>query len=957
MMPVLEEKVLPKDGSLTVPVLIVGNGPSGICLSYLLSGYRPYLSPAVSHPNPILQHKLEENQHLSIVDQDLEYLSEGLEGRSSNPVAVLFDTLLLPDGDYGLDHTSPLCWKLESWQGIPHLVLGTGPPGGSWNAMEGSMLTLSFGSWMELPGLKLKDCVGEKRRNLRNNRVTPAEVAAYYQHFVSEMGLEKNFVPRSCLTSLCRINDVAKSEDASKRGVIQEKAQEEGSGAATRSLWEVRGYQKGSNGVQTPFLILAENVVLATGTQDEPVRLGVEGEELPYVCHSISEFETAIVHSRGGYPVWEDFISKTTKLQSHLRTTIVIAGSFLDAFQKVADLATNTRGATKEIGSALTRMCMRHRSIESRLKQLTAALTDSLINPLEGRIEEWKKIANQLDKDHAKEYKKARQEIKKKSSDTLKLQKKVKKGKEEVRLQLDTALQDVNEKYVLLEETEKQAVCRALIEERSRFCTFVTLLRPVLGEEIGMLGEVTHLQSILEDLTNLTADPQILPPASEQVILDLKVADDYGYTYHTPPSSPSSSHSRRGTVSSIYHYPQSTGKHPSIPNFESASASMETLHIRPPSVSTADGTSQDGAKVAPMELLQTNSLQPKEAASYQMVGENGAQTPLEAGVYTQAMERAQSTGGPVAYKPQIGQMSAREHLALTLSQGMNVDTQRSSRDSLHCSSGYSTQTTTPSCSEDTIPSQAVKKEQSLIVPDYDYLSLHGEQELPDQIDFDKSSTIPRNSDISLNYRKMFQVKRPASTVSLLVDPEPTMTSHVATIRRKPSSKPTFRRGTIGAVPIPIRTPMVPIPGPPVASKPMGLAVSRTGSEECVSLHGGRSSFVQRKQGICSSTQSLSMAQTPGYTLVPEKPLQVSGLQRSAPNLQNARESMPATNNTGNGLTPHLGPAEDSQRTAGVHIAAATPSPTEGGDDVLSMIRRGVKLRKTLTNDRSAPRII
>ncbi|XP_060692577.1 oxidative stress induced growth inhibitor 1 [Hemiscyllium ocellatum] len=298
MMPVLEEKVLPKDGSLTVPVLIVGNGPSGICLSYLLSGYRPYLSPAASHPNPILQHKLEENQHLSIVDQDLEYLSEGLEGRSSNPVAVLFDTLLLPDGDFGLDHTSPLCWKLESWQGISHLVLGTGPPGGSWNAMEGSMLTLSFGSWMELPGLKLKDCVGEKRRNLRNNRVTPAEVAAYYQHFVREMGLEKNFVPRSCLTSLCRINVVAESEDASKRGVIQERAQEEGSGAATRSLWEVRGYQKGSNGVQTPFLILAENVVLATGTQDEPVRLGVEGEELPYICHSISEFETAIVHSR-----------------------------------------------------------------------------------------------------------------------------------------------------------------------------------------------------------------------------------------------------------------------------------------------------------------------------------------------------------------------------------------------------------------------------------------------------------------------------------------------------------------------------------------------------------------------------------------------------------------------------------------------------------------------------------
>ena len=35
--------------------------------------------------------------------------------------------------------------------------------------------------------------------------------------------------------------------------------------------------------------------------------------------------------------------------------------------------------------------------------------------------------------------------------------------------------------------------------------------------EISMLGEVTHLQSILEDLTHLTAEPTLLPPASEQV--------------------------------------------------------------------------------------------------------------------------------------------------------------------------------------------------------------------------------------------------------------------------------------------------------------------------------------------------------------------------------------------------------------------------------------------------------
>ncbi|KAJ4927018.1 hypothetical protein JOQ06_014758, partial [Pogonophryne albipinna] len=109
------------------------------------------------------------------------------------------------------------------------------------------------------------------------------------------------------------------------------------------------------------------------------------------------------------------------------KTTIVVTGAFLDAFQKVADMAMGTRGATKEIGSALTRMCMRHRSIESKLKLFTTALSEGLVSPLELKMEEWKKVASQLDKDHAKEYKKARADIKKKSSDTIKLQKKVKK--------------------------------------------------------------------------------------------------------------------------------------------------------------------------------------------------------------------------------------------------------------------------------------------------------------------------------------------------------------------------------------------------------------------------------------------------------------------------------------------------------------------------------------------------
>uniref|UniRef100_A0A672HLS1 MTSS I-BAR domain containing 1 n=1 Tax=Salarias fasciatus TaxID=181472 RepID=A0A672HLS1_SALFA len=506
-------------------------------------------------------------------------------------------------------------------------------------------------------------------------------------------------------------------------------------------------------------------------------------------------FQLIMNDMKASYPTWEDFVSKGAKLQSQLRTTIMVTGAFLDAFQKVADMATGTRGATKEIGSALTRMCMRHRSIESKLKLFTTALSESLVTPLELKMEEWKKVASQLDKDHAKEYKKARADIKKKSSDTIKLQKKVRKGKGEARGQLDSALQDVNVRYAVLEETEKRAVCRALIEERARYCSFVTMLKPVLDHEINMLGEVTHLQTILEDLSNLTAEPHKLPPASEQVILDLK-GSDFNYAYQTPPASPSNSLSRKSSISSLF------------------------------------GSELNSKAVCFCE----RSVFPSPSSSSRCVSSQSC--------------------------------SARDQLALTLG-ALNSDAQRSSRDSLHCSSGYSTQTTTPSCSEDTIHTH-VDYESISLHGDVDSISLHHVSHGGGQSDFDKSSTIPRNSDLRYQFREFAQSKRPASTVSLLPESELSggsarqPPSHTATIRRKPSSKPAYRRGTIsGGVPIPISTPQVPLKAP-----------GGGGSDENVFKApppGGVGGLGHSK--LCTSTQSLSALPpstscSPYYQLVP-----------------------------------------------------------------------------------------
>ncbi|XP_066481534.1 oxidative stress-induced growth inhibitor 2 isoform X2 [Tiliqua scincoides] len=298
-MPSLEETTLPVDPPLTLPMVVIGNGPSGICLSYMLSGYRPYLSPEAEHPNPILHRKLKEARHLSIVDQELEYLSEGLEGRSSNPVAVLFDTLLHPDADFDFDYSPVLQWKLEPHHYIPHIVLGKGLPGGAWHAMEGSMLTISFGDWMELPGYTFKDWAATKRRNIKCDRVLPEEVANYYKHYVKVMGLQKNFRENTYITSVSKLyrEQHGEAESQVNEEVSTQHLQIEEQGGQTTLIkknWEIRGYQRAADGSHVSFCLFAENVAVATGTFDAPGRLQVEGEDFPFVLHSISDFGAAI---------------------------------------------------------------------------------------------------------------------------------------------------------------------------------------------------------------------------------------------------------------------------------------------------------------------------------------------------------------------------------------------------------------------------------------------------------------------------------------------------------------------------------------------------------------------------------------------------------------------------------------------------------------------------------------
>ncbi|KAM9496814.1 protein MTSS 1-like isoform 3-T3 [Clarias gariepinus] len=622
-------------------------------------------------------------------------------------------------------------------------------------------------------------------------------------------------------------------------------------------------------------------------------------------------FQTVITDMKGSYPVWEDFISKAGKLQAQLRATVVAVAAFLDAFQKVADLATGSRGATRDIGSALTRMCMRHRSIEAKLRQFSMVFVDSLINPLQEQMEEWKRVANTMDKDHAKEYKRARQEIKKKSSDTLKLQKKAKKGRGDLQPQVDSALQGVSDKYASLQETERQAVRKALIEERARFCTFVSMLRPAIEEEVCMLGEITHLQSISDDLRSLTMDPHKLPPSSEQVIADLK-GSECSWSYQTPPSSPSTTSRKSSMCSSLNsvnssdsrsssshsHSPTSHFRYrgsalpqqgsvrlPSVSSHDSGFTSQDTCQSKSPSPMPPEGGVQCSDSSCPDESAQpiTDSSTPTLPDSNTNTEDKDWARP---GPYDQPMvntlrrvkERARenseqcSGSRDEAHKSSPNSSThskprdeAHEELAVCLSRGLSLDIPRSSRESVQGSSGYSTQTNTPCCSEDTY------------IFDYECLPGGGDHDSESQ-DCEGPVSSLQHTDITQSYRRTLPVKRPSPCGPVSITPG------VATIRRAPTSKPSLWRGPSVHGPIPIKTPVIPVKTPTVPPALFGEDADK------------------------SSDPSPSPTQ--------------------------------------------LTPDPIGQSEAPVERIETGPDEQEGG--VLTSIRRGVSFKKATTNDRSAP---
>ncbi|CAJ1396715.1 unnamed protein product [Effrenium voratum] len=166
-----------------VDVAIIGNGPSGLALAAALSG----LVPEVLRNPPLSRDPAVNAAARRLAGRALDeaaLFGEDIQRRCVNPSAALVDALRFPGGD-GVGDSLLRYGQLKPL--LRHAVVGRGPPGGSWQSMSPSTVTLSPGSWMDLPGHSLDE-------HLRTNASDEAKKLLRY--YGSAQALSNARVPR-----------------------------------------------------------------------------------------------------------------------------------------------------------------------------------------------------------------------------------------------------------------------------------------------------------------------------------------------------------------------------------------------------------------------------------------------------------------------------------------------------------------------------------------------------------------------------------------------------------------------------------------------------------------------------------------------------------------------------------------------------------------------------------------
>lgn len=179
-------------------------------------------------------------------------------------------------------------------------------------------------------------------------------------------------------------------------------------------------------------------------------------------------YQSVIQDMKQSYPAWEMVGQRAQKLSAQLRATAACLAGFVDSIQAVSDYANNLKGAARDMGVCMTRVCMRERALEHRLRAVADALADETAVTIQQRASYWKQRTAELDKSAAKHVKKVR----------------TRKGRP------DPAA--VSE--------QRQLCSQVLSEQRMQFSFFIGTLMPVFTAETSLLDEGSHIRQVVENL-------------------------------------------------------------------------------------------------------------------------------------------------------------------------------------------------------------------------------------------------------------------------------------------------------------------------------------------------------------------------------------------------------------------------------------------------------------------------
>ncbi|KAK2751131.1 hypothetical protein FQN57_000206 [Myotisia sp. PD_48] len=200
-------------------VVIVGNGPSALILSFILHGNVPYYDPDHPHPDPILDNKLKHASHLLQLDIDsltdhfgasrFSYSSQAL------PVNSLIDSLVRPHGETDEPEAAPcIKWRYEPERAVSHVVLGDAVhPGGQWTELPPGtawdIQSLSYAGMLSLPGYSFYEHHLKSRGSPMPPYTRPSrrEIADYLAAYPESVGINHSIKTHEKVSEVSRTAD------------------------------------------------------------------------------------------------------------------------------------------------------------------------------------------------------------------------------------------------------------------------------------------------------------------------------------------------------------------------------------------------------------------------------------------------------------------------------------------------------------------------------------------------------------------------------------------------------------------------------------------------------------------------------------------------------------------------------------------------------------------------------